>query len=163
MPKEIERKFLVNKDLLNREIAANWKEIGSETMSQYYLVATKEVAVRLRTGSQGTFLTIKYNSDGISSNEEELAVSYVHYVTRVDERIGRVITKTRYRVPYKRRIWEVDVFREDLEGLVVAEIECADAASITDLPPWVTTEVTFDHRFKNAVLATSDEWKEAIA
>lgn len=159
MPKEIERKFLVDTsklgDLLHKS--------SNRKLWQYYLVATKDLAIRLRTRGAGyneTVLTIKHGASGISVNEEEFNVPYSSYLIRFDDRIGREIVKTRYYIPYNGRTWELDVFEEELAGLIIAELECDDAAEVVDLPPWVSTEVTSDYRYKNAVLTTSDEWKK---
>lgn len=159
MPKEIERKFLVDTsklgDILHRA--------EYEKLWQYYLVATKDLAIRLRTRGASyneTVLTIKHGASGISVNEEEFHVSYSSYLARFHDRIGREIVKCRYFIPYNGRTWVVDVFEEDLAGLIIAELECDDAAEVVDLPPWVSTEVTSDYRYKNAVLTTSDEWKK---
>lgn len=159
MPKEIERKFLVDFDKLTE----NGPLMFGRKITQFYLVANKDIAVRLRSSSQGTVLTIKHGGDGMTTNEEEFAVSHVSYVTRVQDKIGREIIKTRYIVTFEKRRWEIDIFEDDLDGLIVAELECPDAADVKNLPPWVTREVTYDYRFKNAVLATSDEWKDAIS
>lgn len=161
MPKEIERKFLVDVDKL-KEAGGFVSPMGNK-LWQYYLVATKDFSIRMRTCAKGTYLTIKHGGDGMTTNEEEFQVAFINYMARAEDRVGREIIKTRYEIMFEKRKWEVDFFEAALDGLVVAEIECKDAASITNLPPWVTKEVTFDYRFKNAVLATSDEWKEAIA
>jgi len=46
----------------------------------------------------------------------------------------------------------VDEFYGSNAGLVLAELEADDAASVTDLPPWIAAEVTTDLRFDNARL-----------
>jgi adenylate cyclase len=47
------------------------------------------------------------------------------------------------------------MFRGDLAGLVLAEIELDDAAFALTLPPWAGREVTGDARYYNAALAMS--------
>lgn len=156
MAKEIERKFLVRKEILN-PILQDPKVIRTE-ISQFYLVSSKEVSVRLRrdAGNDGkVVITVKHGGNMISTNEHEFEIPPASYDERLGDRVGHEIVKTRHYVWHGDREWDVDVFGGALEGLVVAELECDDAAEVTDLPEWVGHEVTYDSRYKNAVLATS--------
>ena len=65
---------------------------------------------------------------------------------------GRVC-KTRYYIPYASYLWEVDVFHEELEGLVIAEVELPSLDAQPSLPSWVGEEVTGDIRYYNSALA----------
>lgn len=153
MAKEIERKFLVREGIRESDIAEMSE--GSKSIRQYYLVSSRDAAVRIRhqDDAAGAVLTIKSGGDGISTDEFEFPVAASCYDDHIPDRKGVEIVKKRYLVPHGGRTWEVDVFRGDLEGLVVAELECDDAAEVTDLPDWVGKEVTYDGRYKNAVLA----------
>jgi adenylate cyclase len=68
-------------------------------------------------------------------------------------RQGSELTKTRFRVPYAGRIWEVDVYSGDNAGLVVAEIELENDTASVKLPSWLGREVTGDHRYYAASLS----------
>ncbi len=153
MAKEIERKFLVREGI--RESGIDEMSSDSMEIRQYYLVSSKDAAVRLRDQDDGShpILTVKTGGNGISCDEFEFRVAHSQYEQHLADRKGIEIVKTRFIVPHGGRRWEVDVFRGDLEGLVVAELECDDAAEVTDLPDWVGEEVTYDSRYKNAVLA----------
>lgn len=161
MAKETERKFLVKKNLLPEVLDP--LIIHREMMWQYYLVSSKECSVRLRKIGNYCTLTIKNNAVGISVDEFEFSVSFAAYLVNFADRIGREIHKTRYTIEHNGRNWELDVFHDELAGLVVAELEYPDAADVTDFPEWIGREVTHDYRYKNAVLATSDEWKDDYA
>ena len=56
-------------------------------------------------------------------------------------------------VKYQGKIWEVDEFHADNEGLTVAEIELDDENEIFEKPPWLGEEVTDDYRYLNSNLA----------
>lgn len=151
MAKEIERKFLVREEILISLLQGKYEE---SRISQFYLVATPDVAVRLRKyDDEFVMLTVKHGGNMISTNEHEFPVPAKYYDLRLDERVGIEIVKTRLEIWHGGRKWEVDVFEGELAGLIVAELECEDAADVTDLPDWVGEEVTFDKRYKNAVLA----------
>ena len=72
--------------------------------------------------------------------------------------IGRIITKTRYKLKYGKHTIELDCFHDNLEGLVMAEVEFAslEEAKIFESPVWFEEEVTHDKRYKNKNLATMD-------
>jgi CYTH domain-containing protein len=161
MAKETERKFLVKKALLPDVLDPFI--IYREMMWQYYLVSSKECSVRLRKVGNSCTLTIKHNQSGISVDEIEFSVSFGSYLANFEDRVGREIVKTRYTIEHNGRNWELDVFHDELANLIVAELECDDAADVTDFPEWIGREVTHDYRYKNAVLATSDEWKDDYA
>jgi adenylate cyclase len=148
---EIERKFLVDHEKIKPVLEAAEQ---TKRLRQYYLIATKELAVRIRMeGEYGDeILAIKSGTDPMQMNELEFKLPEGAYYDRIDERVGTEIDKIRHLVEFDGRTWEVDEFDGELDGLIVAEIECDDAAEITNLPDWVTEEVTFDSRYKNAVL-----------
>ncbi len=154
MATEIERKFLINP-------ASIWKELEiCETMRiirQYYIVSSKEVAVRLRLdeGDNQAILAVKNGLDPMRMNEVEFKIPRNDYFRRLHEKTGFEISKTRYLIDFEGRTWEVDEFHGNLEGLMVAEIEADDAATITSFPHWVVEEVTYDTSFKNAVMAVN--------
>ncbi|MNU26983.1 hypothetical protein D3C71_153680 [compost metagenome] len=154
MAKEIERKFLVREEILIPILQD--EKILRTKISQFYLVATPDVAVRLRKSpdsGEPVVLAVKHGGNLISTNEHEFPVPFESYDERLSDRVGHEIVKTRHYVWHGDREWEVDVFEGELDGLIVAELECDDAADVTDLPEWAGDEVTFDKRYKNAVLA----------
>jgi CYTH domain-containing protein len=154
MAKEIERKFLVREEILIPILRD--EKVLRMRIAQFYLVATPEVAVRLRKAEgsdEGVILAVKHGGNMISTNEHEFPVPFEAYDECLADRVGHEIAKTRHYVWHGDREWEVDVFEGELDGLIVAELECDDAADVTDLPDWVSDEVTYDSRYKNAVLA----------
>jgi CYTH domain-containing protein len=69
--------------------------------------------------------------------------------------IGRPVEKTRYLVEHAGHCFEVDEFHGGLEGLLLAELETPEAASVSVLPEWIGEEVTDDPAYTNASLATT--------
>ena len=65
---------------------------------------------------------------------------------------GPLVEKTRYEIEWAGRVWEIDVFAGDNEGLVVAEVELASEDEPVEIPPWVGEEVSGDPRYYNANL-----------
>ncbi len=67
--------------------------------------------------------------------------------------IPPVIEKTRYNVPYKGIVVEVDEFHGDNDGLIVAEIELEQEDQVFETPAFIAQEVTGDVRYYNVQLA----------
>jgi CYTH domain-containing protein len=53
---------------------------------------------------------------------------------------------------YKEKVWEIDVFHDALEGLIVAEIELENEADEFEKPNWILDEVSYDPRYYNSQL-----------
>ncbi|MBM4298072.1 MAG: adenylate cyclase, partial [Deltaproteobacteria bacterium] len=75
-----------------------------------------------------------------------------------------IVDKTRYSIEHNGFKWEVDEFRGDNAGLVVAEIELEHEDQKFDLPSWVGREVTDDPRFFNSNLAVNPyrNWRDQL-
>jgi CYTH domain-containing protein len=145
---EIERKFLVRADAWHPDAATGTR------YRQGYLCSAPDRVVRVRTAGGEGFLTVKGATEGITRLEYEYRIP----VADADELLDRLcprplIEKTRYRVPWAGRVWEVDVFEGENEGLVLAEVELPSADAAVELPPWAGAEVSEDPRYYNANLA----------
>ena len=147
MPQEIERKFLVK---------GNFKEyaFANEEVIQGYLSSVPERTVRIRIKGGEAYITIKgaSNESGISRYEweKERPVSEARELLTLCE--PGVIDKVRYYVICNKHTFEVDEFRGENAGLIMAEIELSDEDEAFDKPEWLGKEVTGDTRYYNASL-----------
>ena len=75
-----------------------------------------------------------------------------------------MISKIRYIVPWVDHHWEVDVFRGDNAGLVMAEIELRDDREPFERPSWLGVEVTGQPQYYNSSLSQRpySDWVSAI-
>jgi CYTH domain-containing protein len=145
--KEIERKFLVT---TVPDVAA----LEGQPMVQGYLRADAGGSVRVRITGEGGMLNVKGPVRGIERLEFEYPVPAADARQMLDALcIGAPVEKVRYRIAHQGFVWELDVFSARNEGLVLAEVELADAADEPALPDWVGAEVTGDERSYNAYLA----------
>lgn len=161
---EIERKFTI------KTLPADLESYEKRELEQGYLCTSPVVRVRKSVKQGKTNYILCYKSKlGLEQKEdaaaqvcreEELPLSGEAYEKLLSKVDGRVITKTRYLIPYGAYTIELDVFGGELTGLVFAEVEFPDEASAADftMPEWFAEDVTFDDRFKNNKLAL---WKEA--
>lgn len=148
-PKEIERKFKVKK------LPDNLSDFPSSEIRQGYL-SVDGVDFRVRQMGDKYYKTIKTGS-GMVRDESETEITkgeFDGYWTRTDD---RVILKTRYNIDLGGgNIAELDVYKGDLAGLVVVEVEFAseDSAKEFIAPNWFGEDVTEDSAYNNSTLAT---------
>lgn len=145
---EIERKFLVCGDFTPCTVS-------SSRIVQGYICSERGRTVRVRIYGEKGFLTIKGPSgdNGLSRYEFEREVSLADAEELMKLCEPGVIDKVRHLAKVGRHTWEVDVFRGENEGLVVAEVELSSEDETFERPAWLGTEVTGDRRYYNSTLA----------
>ncbi|MFC5756119.1 CYTH domain-containing protein [Rhizobium sp. GCM10022189] len=152
MAKEIERKFLVRGEAWRS--AAESKSV----LKQGYVASMDDRSVRIRILDGKTArLTMKIGRGTLTRDEFEYEIPIADAEELLENAIGIVIEKTRYRVPYEGFVWEVDVFAGAHRGLVIAEVEMQAETDNPPLPAWLGREVTGDFRYSNQALATEFE------
>jgi CYTH domain-containing protein len=147
MATETERKFLIKSEfrhLANKQI----------NITQAYFVIDTAKTIRLRITDDKAYITVKGGpgAGSITRNEWEFEIP----VRDAREMIGLClpgrIVKTRYLVPSGKHTFEVDVFHEKNEGLVIAEIELTSEDEHFLKPEWLGEEVTGQAQYYNANL-----------
>ncbi|NLR80639.1 CYTH domain-containing protein [Chitinophaga eiseniae] len=149
MGQEIERKFLVN--------GAQWQRAekpAGEHYRQGYLLLDPDKTIRVRLTPTKGFLTIKGKSTGATRAEFEYEIPMEEASTLLDQFAIAELSKIRYTLTYKDKVWEIDEFLGDNAGLLVAEIELESEDESFERPEWVSEEVTTDARYYNANLTT---------
>lgn len=151
MATETERKFLVKSEF--RHLAV--KEIN---IMQSYLSIEPDKTIRVRVADNEAFLTIKSRNikNSIVRNEWEfpIPVSDAKDIMRVC--LPGKIIKTRYLIPSGNHTFEVDVFHDKHEGLIIAEIELSSEDEHFEKPAWLGEEVTGIPQYYNANLIAQD-------
>ncbi len=147
--KEIERKFLVSSDDFKKEA---FRKIP---IMQAYLNTAPERTVRIRTSGETAYITVKGkgNDSGASRFEWEMEIPLQEAKALLKLCEPGKIVKERYLIKSGSHTFEVDVFHESLEGLVIAEIELEDENDEFDRPSWLGKEVTGDKEYYNSSLA----------
>ena len=144
MAKEIERKFLVQ---------ASWQpQDEGIKIAQGYLSTVPERTVRVRIKGDKGYLTIKGKNQGISRTEFEYEIPRSHAEELLKLAEQPILSKTRYLEQHGNRLWEIDVFAGENQGLVVAEVELPDEQAEFSRPDWLGQEVSGDVRYYNANL-----------
>ena len=144
MAKEIERKFLVKE---------SWQpQDEGIKIAQGYLSTVPERTVRVRIKGNKGYLTIKGKNQGISRTEFEYEIPLGDAEELLKLAEQPILSKTRYLEQHGNRLWEIDVFAGENQGLVVAEVELPDEQADFSRPDWLGQEVSGDVRYYNANL-----------
>ena len=118
MAAEIERKFLVASDAWRARVRRK------RVIRQGYIANADAVSVRVRIyDDSSAMLTLKSEREGIRRNEFEYPIPKHDAEQLLLLARGTIIEKTRHELPANGVLWEIDVFKGDNEGLVLAEIE----------------------------------------
>jgi len=148
--REIERKFLIKrlpvKILRSRHFPIAQGYLANEPGGRH---------VRLRKKAKTASLTFKVGR-GTSREEREIRLSPKQFAMLWPATRGRRLRKTRYEMPWKHFLIEIDVYRGKNKGLVVAEVEFPSHAACRKFEPpdWFGREVTGAKRYSNIRLAT---------
>ena len=142
MATEIERKFLVN--------SSEWKKFVKcqKELCQGYLATNDACSVRIRLNGDNAKLNIKSSTLGMSRLEYDYAIPMPDGHELLKLLCGKpLIEKVRNYVEYGGHTWEIDEFKGDNHGLVVAEIELNSEDESFEKPQWLGREVTDDARY----------------
>ena len=159
MATEIERKFLLKDD--------SWREMAEEGVDfrQGYLVDIGpdkiRASVRVRVEGDKANINIKSATLDMTRTEYEYPIPLKEAEEMLDKLcIWPLIEKTRYKLDHGNHTWEIDVFKGDNDGLVVAELELKSAEEAYEKPDWLDEEVTNDARYYNVCLVNQPykEW-----
>lgn len=143
---EIERKFLVRRDL--------FPTTGAGTiMKQGYLSVDPDRVVRIRREGDRAWITIKGGIEGITRPEYEYPVPVEDAEALLRLALFPPVEKIRHRVTVEGTLWEVDEFLGANAGLLMAEVELKSEDTTFCRPEWLGEEVTHDRRYYNAQLA----------
>jgi adenylate cyclase len=149
MPFEIERKYLVKHDLWN----ALAKPKG-EYYRQGYIVNEIAKTVRVRATENCGFITIKGKTDNPAIKPEyEYQITKSEAIELLNGFTENNIEKTRFKIDFEGKLWEIDVFLGNNEGLIVAEIELKSLEELYEIPDWIDCEVTHEDKYFNANLS----------
>ena len=138
-------------------------------ITQTYLRAdgyTRRVRRVVCQGKASYCYTEKRRISGMAAQEAERPVSREEYERLLLEKapVGAPIHKTRYRVPFGRRLLEFDVYPFWTDRAVL-EIEVDDEKDVPALPEWVTVlrDVSDLPEYKNSSLSLRVPYDEIPA
>ena len=146
---EIERKFTL------RSLPDDLDQYPHKDLSQAYIC--RDPVIRVRKAGNTYELTVK--GEGLLSREElNLPLTEKSYLDLLSKHEGKIIEKTRYRIPLDPYVIELDVFHGENEGKILAEVEfpSEEEANAFSPPSWFLADVTYDLRWHNVNMAFDD-------
>ncbi|SHO53743.1 CYTH domain-containing protein [Anaerocolumna xylanovorans] len=159
---ETERKFLL------RRLPGNLADYEKKKIEQGYLCTNP--VIRIRKSNEEYYMTYKSRLNvqadsrvALVCEEVELPLTKEAYYHLREKADSRLITKNRYLIPLSDGLKaELDIFEGELKGLIFAEVEFKSEEEAKDfkMPDWFLEEVTFDDRYKNNVLAMTENLSE---
>lgn len=155
---EIERKFLIDNETIIDEFALDDINLQLVKVEQFYTKITKFDERRYRKSSKEYFFTYK-KGKGIARVENEHDITKKEFKKAKEHIVGSLIRKDRYLFKINNLPCNIDIYKDDLYGLVVLEIEfltLQDAQNFiipTFLQKHILKEITQDDEYKNKNLA----------
>ena len=152
---EYERRFLVKP-------GSGWESFVtsySKLFEDIYLSNTR-MRLRVLTDSDSDRRIIKLTKKAASESPYFRTISRIllsqdeyDILSRLD---GERIVKVRHYCDHQRRVFSIDVFQGELDGLVLSEVESDDLDDLMsiDLPKFAANEVTEDPFFDGGNLST---------
>jgi len=128
-----------------------------EEIIQGFLSSVPERTVRVRMVDKMGWITVKGigNASGTTRFEWEKEVSGSEAKSLLDLCEPGRIEKTRYYIRRGMHTFEVDEFKGQNQGLVIAEIELEEETESFEHPSWLGEEVTGQIKYYNASLSKS--------
>ena len=155
-PIEFERKFRIKPERVNEVLGLAHYE---DEIHQGYFMEDDERCVRIRRQGTQFFLTFKVKTEAVGKAIEiEMPCAEDHaIVLRGLCRTG--VHKRRHLVDAAGFLWEIDLFLDHNNGLVLAEVELTSdeesARLSASLPDWIAYEVTGQPEYFNTWLAAN--------
>ena len=157
---EIEKKFLI------QTMPDNLEQMEKKEIEQGYLCT--DPVVRIRKSNESYILTYKSrlkdsenHADVHINREVEMPLTKEGYLHLREKADNHMIAKNRYLVTLDGGYTaELDIFKEQLEGLLLVEVEFKDEESANKFcpPDWFGEDVSLDRRYTNGYLSTIDSY-----
>lgn len=155
---EIEKKFLMQPIKVECFLKINSIEYKTLYIEQFYILREGKIG-RVRKINDRYFLTLK-KGDGLvrEEHESEIEQSVFKNLLTKEKPVG-ALKKTRYVAKVDQYEYEIDEYRENLDGLVVLEVEFGTEEDAHNFElnrlfrPLVIKEVTGDVKFLNETIA----------
>ncbi len=155
---EIERRFLLEEHSMPFDLPVYHT---SAHIEQRYVIGSSTDVTRIRARSYGGVSTYEHTTkrflDTHRVEEDERALDFPEYRTLVNNMLpgSRALHKERIYFVWHHHVFELDIFKEELGGLRILEVELCGVDEPYELPPFlpIVKEVTGEKRYSNAALA----------
>ncbi len=142
-----------------------WDILQDEAIEIQALKKDPHTVVRIRLKDDEAFLTIK-GSGKINKGTTLERPEFEYAIPLKDGQslltfCSSFIEKERFEIFLDEKIWEIDFFKKNLDGLILAELEVSDADEQFIKPDFILEDVSNDHSYTNQQLSTRNKkWKK---
>jgi CYTH domain-containing protein len=159
---ERERRFVVTGESILDGSTGNLVEQAYFSFADGYVVGARRTHITDGAGVANdslAVLTTKGSCQEALRGQYEMEIP-VHFAAALIARSELVVRKLTHRFVSEHRIWDVDVFLDENQGLILAEYEARNVR-LVHAPWWCGEEVSADQRYDNEALATRPfrSWK----
>ncbi len=146
---EIERKYLVKK------IPFELDSFEKHEIIQCYLNPIQKGVERRTRKKNGKYFYTEKSFGNLVREEFEKEISENEFLNLLKEQINYTINKDRYHIPFNNLLIELDVYKDQLQGLITADVEFNSVKESEDfIPPiWFSEEITYEKKYKNFYLS----------
>ncbi len=155
---EIEKKFLMQPIKVECFLKINSIEYEVLDIEQFYIERDGKIG-RIKKINDKYLLTLK-KGDGLVREEHESEIEQSVFKNILSkERPAGTLKKIRYRAKVDKYEYEIDEYKENLNGLVILEVEFETEEDAHDfklnalIKPFVIKDVTGDAKFLNETIA----------
>jgi len=148
---EIERKFLLTKESIPQSL----DKYRRQDIIQGYVTHNGDTTVRLRKKDQTIYLTIK-SGKGIKRTEYETMIPKKAFDDLWASTENRRVEKIRYEINGKEDlIYELDIYKGELKGLLTIEVEFTNIQEAKNFipPEWFGADVSDQKEYSNSSLS----------
>ncbi len=149
--REIERKFVLSE--LPLQLLDSVEPLHIE---QGYIRTRGDVESRVRAIDESEYVFTVKSGEGLDRGEKNTTITAAEFEALWPFTENARIRKSRYPIPHRDGLTvELDVFTDELDGLIEAEVEFASLADAEtyDADPWLGLEVTGNKLYGNKSLA----------
>ena len=162
MAEEIERRFLVHQERLP-ELPAGDRYV------QGYLSDDPHIRFRVVNGGVVILCVKTEIAPGrrteIEFRRDDMSVEEVNQLSAMA--LAPPLAKTRHRIAHEGLIWEIDVYEDENEGLVTADVELPSSGHPIQFPDWIdpNDEISGAERYANVNLTRRPfkQWADGAA
>ncbi|MBO6159482.1 MAG: CYTH domain-containing protein [Firmicutes bacterium] len=154
---EIEKKYLV------KHLPENLETYPHKELVQSYISRSPVIRIRHSKSPEEEKYVLTIKGGGLAIRQEyELLISREEYESLRKKEEGKVLEKTRYKIPLntpslygKKLVAELDLFHGHLEGLYLVEVEFETVAEMNAFnpPEWFGEDVSGTNQYHNSTLS----------
>jgi adenylate cyclase len=126
----------------------DYEELLNFCENSFFISSKNNQIVRIRTMNESAFLTIKGKQIVITKPEYEYEIPYDDAI-ELFSACNNFVSKERFKYFYMTFVFEIDVFKDLNEGLILTEVELSNENVKIPTFSWLKNDVSLDFKYSN--------------